>query len=79
MPRKYPRSGIMPGTQAARTRGRLARAHSLGSTSIIPDLEAQLLEDITADFLSQVLATAPPLSAEARARLAGLLTAGEAR
>jgi len=76
---KYPRPGILPGTSAARTRGRLARAHSLGNTDTIPALEAQLLEDITADFLRQVMAQAPPLSAEARARLAGILTAGEAR
>ena len=73
-----PRPGVRKGTAAARTRSKLARAHQRGEAEAIPDLELQLREDIGADFLMQLLAQAPPLSEEARARLAGLLTGGAA-
>jgi len=73
-----PRPGVRKGTAAARTRSKLARAHQRGEAEAIPDLELQLREEIGADFIEQMLAQAPPLSAEARARLAGLLTGGAA-
>jgi len=73
-----PRPGVRKGTAAARTRSKLARAHQRGEAEAIPDLELQLREEIGADFLTQLLAQSPPLPWEARARLAGILTAGGA-
>ena len=73
-----PRPGVRAGTPAARTRSRLARAHQRGETESIPALEAQLREDITADFIEQMLAIAPPLSDEARTRLASLFGGDDA-
>jgi hypothetical protein len=73
-----PRPGIRAGTAAARTRARLADAHKRRDTAAIAALEAQLIEDIAADYIDRLLTIAPPLSHEARTRLASLFGGGYA-
>jgi hypothetical protein len=63
-------SPIRAGTEAARARARLARAHQLSDAERIALLQRALQVERAADRIAEIVATWPPLSDEQYAKLA---------
>jgi hypothetical protein len=76
---KSPRPRTPAGSVAARTRGRLARAHRSGDTDAIPILERQLQVDQAVEYIRELVDGWPPLTAEQRSTIAALLGGADGR
>ena len=70
----------MPASQILSTRGRVAalsRSRAADDTELV-DARRTLAAEKLEQYIARVVAEAPPLSAEQKARLAALLRGGEA-